>query len=187
MNAFLWGYFNFIFCYFSFLLLFLYFSINCLFCLYFLLFFMFFSTFLTFLFVSSFNHFIMMLIFFMLGEFFRHISHTCPIFKNLFMLAPHFNKKSSIEYLTVETVSNKIDGVNFHLKNDFKRPRIVVFDFDEFIFRESFLYIFFSSFKIALDEIERYMLNFIIEGLDLVNNFFLFGIVKFSLILLLAH
>lgn len=74
--------------------------------------------------------------FFMMIKFIWHLSNASPIFNNLFMLSPHFNKESSIKYLPIVTSFNKVDGINFHLKNNFKRTRVVVFNFDELILRK---------------------------------------------------
>lgn len=83
-----------------------------------------------------------------------NISYTSPVLKNFFVLSPELSKESSGEYLSIEAITDEIDGVNFHLEDNFKRTRVVVLYLNKLEFRECFLYIFLSRSEIALDEIE---------------------------------
>jgi hypothetical protein len=106
----------------------------------------------------------MIISFFMwvLVEFSRDISDTSPILDHFFMLTTHLDEESTIEYFTIKTISNKINTINLSLENNFKRSWVIIFNFDKFIFRESFFNIFFSSIKVAFYEIQGNMLDIII-------------------------
>ena len=94
------------------------------------------------------------------------ISNSSPVFNNLFLLSSHLDKESSVKDFLIKLVSNKVNGINSHFEDDFKRSRVVILDFDEVKFREGFLDIFFSGVEITLDKIESDMLNILIKKED---------------------
>lgn len=128
-----------------------------------------------------------MLIFFRLVEFSRDIANACPIFNNFFVLTTHFDEKSPIEDFPVVASPDEIDGVYFHFEYHFERSRIVILNLDELKFRERFFHIFFSSIEVTLDQIERNVLNVIIEGFDLLDNLFPLGVAELLLLVIAVH
>ena len=117
-------------------------------------------------------------------EFFRHIPNASPILYNFFVLPTKFYKKSSSQYFSVVTISNEVYGVDFHFKDNFKGSRIIIFNFDELELRECFLNILLSSIEITFNQVEGDMFDFIIKGLNLVNELISLG--EIVLFLLLA-
>lgn len=73
------------------------------------------------------------------------------------------------------TVADEVNGVNPGFKYDFERPRVVLLNFEEGEFRKSFFNILLDGVEIALDEIERDVLDLIGEVLDLFDQLFLLG------------
>jgi hypothetical protein len=91
------------------------------------------------------------------------------------MLSAHFDKKSSGQNLAVMTVADEVNGINPGFKYDFERSRVVLLNFKEGEFRKSFFNILLNGVEIALDEIERDVLDLIGEVLDLFDQLFLLG------------
>ena len=112
------------------------------------------------------------------------VTDTSPIFDDLLLLSSHFDEESSTEYFFIVVVSNEVDGVDSHFKDDFEWSRVVIFDFDELEVRECFFDIFFSGVEVTLDEIQSDMLYFLIEIFDLLNEFISAGDWELSFLLL---
>jgi hypothetical protein len=89
-----------------------------------------------------------------LFELFRNIANSSPILSDFFLLSSHFDKKSSSQNLLIKASPDEIDGINFTLKDNFIRSRVILLNFDKIEFRECFFHIFLHSVKITLDEIE---------------------------------
>jgi hypothetical protein len=48
------------------------------------------------------------------------VTDTSPIFDDLLLLSSHFDEESSTEYFFIVVVSNEVDGVDSHFKDDFE-------------------------------------------------------------------
>jgi hypothetical protein len=81
-------------------------------------------------------------------------------------LSSHFDEKSSVEDFLVVMVSDEVDGIDSHLKDNFERSRVVIFNFDEIEFGESFSDVVFSGIEITLDQVEGDMIDFLIKVFD---------------------
>ena len=81
-------------------------------------------------------------------------------------MSSHFDEESSAEDFLVVVISDEVDGINSHLKDNFEGSRVVVFDFDEVEFRESFSDIAFSGIEITFDQIESDVIEFLIKIFD---------------------
>jgi len=88
-----------------------------------------------------------------LFELFRYISNSSPIFSNFFLLSSHFNEKSSSHNFFIETISDKVDGINFCFKYDLERSRIIFLDLDKVKLRECFFDVLFYSVEITFYEV----------------------------------
>ena len=84
-----------------------------------------------------------------------------------FLLSSHFDEKSSRKNLLVKAVSDEVDGIDFTFKDNFKRSRVILFNFDKIELRKCFLNILFNSFEIAFDQVKRNLLNLVIQSFDL--------------------
>jgi hypothetical protein len=102
-----------------------------------------------------------------LFEWFRDIAYCSPVFSMFFLLSPHFDKKSSCKNLLIKAGSDKVDGINFTFKNNLKRSRVILFNFDKIELRECFLNIFFNSLEVAFDQVKRNLLNLVTQSFDL--------------------
>jgi hypothetical protein len=95
-----------------------------------------------------------------------HVSDTGPVFDNLPELSSHFDEESSVENLLVVMVSDEVDGIDSHLKDNFERSWVVIFNFDEIEFGESFSDVVFCGIEITLDQVEGDMIDFLIKVFD---------------------
>lgn len=96
-----------------------------------------------------------------LFELFGDISDCGPIFCMLLLLPSHFDVEAPGEYFLIKGVPNEIDGIDFGLEDDFKGPRVVFFDLDEFEIWEGLFNIFLYCVEVAFDEIEGYVLDLV--------------------------
>ena len=116
-------------------------------------------------------------------ESFRGVSDARPVLHNFFVLPTKFDEESSSQDFPVVAISNEVDGIDFHFKDNFEGAGIIVFNFDELELRECLLDILLSGIEIALNQVEGNMLDFIIKGLDLVDELIPLGeIVLFFLL-----
>lgn len=95
-----------------------------------------------------------------------HVSDSSPILDSLSLLSAHFDEKPPVEDFFIVVVSDEIDSIDSHFEHNFKRSRVVIFDFDQIEFRESFSDIVFSGVEIAFDQVEGDVLNFLIKVFD---------------------
>lgn len=103
------------------------------------------------------------------------------------LLSSQLDEKSSGEYLFVEGVPDEVDGVDFGLEDDFERPRIVFFDFDEMKIREGFFNILLDGCEVAFDEVERDIFDLVIKALDALDKLLFAGNHKLLFLLLSLH
>lgn len=104
-----------------------------------------------------------------LFELFGDISNCRPIFRVLLLLPSHLDEEASGEYFLIKGVPNEIDGIDFGLEDDFKGPRVVFFDLDEFEIWEGLFNIFLYRVEVAFDDIEGYVLDLVREILNLLD------------------
>ena len=86
-----------------------------------------------------------------------HVSDTGPVFDDLLVLSSHFDEESSVEYFFVVVVSDEVDGVNSHFEDNFKGSWVVIFDFDEIEFGESFFDIICNAAVLPKESILSYV------------------------------
>jgi len=103
-----------------------------------------------------------------LFEWFGDISNCSPIFSMFFLLSSHFDEKSSCKNLLVKAGSDEVNGINFTFKDNFKRPRVILFDFDKIELGECFLNIFFNCLEVTFDQVKRNLLNLVTQSFDLI-------------------
>ena len=104
--------------------------------------------------------------FFWSSELYWHVSDTGPVFDNFPELSSHFDEESSVEDFLVVMVSDEVDGIDSHLKDNFERSWIVIFNFNEIEFGESFSDVVFGGIEITLDQVEGDMIDFLIKVFD---------------------
>jgi hypothetical protein len=99
-----------------------------------------------------------------------HVSNTGPVFYDLFLLSSHFDKESSVEDFLVVLIFDEVDGVNSHLKDNFEGSWVVIFDFDQIVFGESFSDVVFGSIEITFYKVECDVIKFLIEVFDRLDK-----------------
>lgn len=104
-----------------------------------------------------------------LFELFGDISNCRPIFRMFLLLSSHLDVEASGEYFLIKRVPNEVDGIDFGIEDDFKGPRVVFFNLDEFEIREGLFNIFLYRVEVAFDEIERYVLDLVREIFNLFD------------------
>ena len=91
-----------------------------------------------------------------------YITYSCPVFYHFLVLSSHLNEESSAKDFLIVLVSNEVDRIDFHLKDDFKRSCVIVLNLDKVEIRECFFYIILCGIKITLDQVQGYVLYFLI-------------------------
>ena len=100
-----------------------------------------------------------------------HVSDSSPVFNDLLLLSSHFDKESSVEDFLVVMVSDEVDGVNSHFKDDFEGSWVVIFDFDEIEFGEGFSDVVFGGIEITFDKVEGDVIEILIKVFDGLDKF----------------
>jgi len=89
-------------------------------------------------------------------------------FGDISLLSSHFDEKSSCKNLLAKAGSDEVNGINFTFKDNFKRPRVILFDFDKIELGECFLNIFFNCLEVTFDQVKRNLLNLVTQSFDLI-------------------
>jgi hypothetical protein len=105
-----------------------------------------------------------------LNKILGYVTDTGPILHSLFVLSAHLNVETSVQNFLIIALSDEVNSVDFHLEDNFKGSRVVVFDLDEFKVREGLLDVLLCGVKIALDEVESDVFDLLIEILYLLNE-----------------
>lgn len=118
-----------------------------------------------------------------------HVANSSPVLDDLFLLSAHLDEKSPVEYFFIVIVSDEIDSVDSHFKNNFERTWVIVFDFDQIEFGEGFSDVVLGGVKIALDQVQGNVLDILIELFDGLDEVVAAGHRKLFLfvVLVLGH
>lgn len=68
-------------------------------------------------------------------------------------------------------ISDKVDRINSHFKNNFEGSWIVILDFNEIDFGESFSDVVFGGIEITFDKVEGNVIKFLIKIFDCLDKF----------------
>ena len=122
-----------------------------------------------------------------LAELPRDVTDGSPVLSVLLVLTTHLDKETSGQNFLVELLLDEINGVDLGLKDDLKGTWIVLLDLDKLVVREGLFDIFFDSVEVALDEVERHVLNVIVKALYFINQVLSLRHRELLLLLLSTH
>lgn len=95
---------------------------------------------------------------------------TSPIVDGLLILPTEFDEEAAAHYPAAVLLPDEIDGVDFDLEDDLERARFVLFDLHKLVRRKGFLNVLLDGFKIALNEVQRDMLDVLVQPTDLIDE-----------------
>ena len=93
------------------------------------------------------------------------------------------DEETAGEYFFIELLLNEVDRIDFCFKDNFKGSGVVLFDFDKVKPWEGLLDVLLDSAEVALDQVQRHVLNIIVQILDAFDQFLLLGDHKLTLLL----